>query len=184
MSANFFICMISYNELTITLSTLSLHHLQITVGNGGVWGMVAHWATYPSNPRHFFRFLNNSSSSTNFSTKHYWGFRVISCSHVFNLILLYLCGLFILERVVYIVYIGITNTASPISQETPRQIQVWKSTHISMISNSVTHLQSYTNSAIAGNSARSLTSPHLTLSTDIVALNEECLSVSWCFTMF
>ena len=34
--------------------------------------------------------------------------------------------------------------------------QVWKSTHISMISNSVTHLRSYTNSAIAdiaGNSA-------------------------------
>ena len=28
-----------------------------------------------------------------------------------------------------------------------------KSTHISMISNSVTHLRSYTNSAIAGNSA-------------------------------
>ena len=39
-----------------------------------------------------------------------------------------------------------------------------KSTHISMISNSVTHLRSYTNSAIAGNSARSPrrapTSPH------------------------
>ena len=43
--------------------------------------------------------------------------------------------------------------------------QVWKSTHISMISNSVTHLRSYTNSAIAVNSAptsphRAPTSPH------------------------
>ena len=30
---------------------------------------------------------------------------------------------------------------------------VWKNTHISVISNYVTHLQSYTNTAIAGNSA-------------------------------
>ena len=37
----------------------------------------------------------------------------------------------------------------------------WKSTHISMISNSVTHLRSYTNSAIAANFAPILpTSPH------------------------
>ena len=53
-----------------------------------------------------------------------------------------------------------------------------KSIHISMISNSVTHLRSYTNSAIAdiaGNSARSQTTPRDNVSassTDIVALND------------
>ena len=85
----------------------------------------------------------------------------------------------------------------------------WKSTHISMISNSVTHLQSYSNSAIAditGNSApispktpcelryRSaelrapmsprwvLMSPHRApISSHWMA---ECSSVSWCFTKF
>ena len=39
------------------------------------------------------------------------------------------------------------------------RVRFGKSTHISKISNSVTHLWSYTNSAIAGNSARSPTSP-------------------------
>ena len=68
-----------------------------------------------------------------------------------------------------------------------------------MISNPVTHLRSYTNSAIAdiaGNSARSPTSPHWAMSADIsassadiVASNDDCsmmfhnvFSVSWCFT--
>ena len=46
------------------------------------------------------------------------------------------------------------------------RIPFGKSTHISMISNSLTHLQSYTNSAIAGNSAAS--------SADSVTSNGEC----------
>ena len=53
------------------------------------------------------------------------------------------------------------------------EVRFGKSTHISMISNPVTHLQSYTNSSIidiarncadiAGNSARAPMSPHRAL---------------------
>ena len=68
-----------------------------------------------------------------------------------------------------------------------------KSTHISMISNSVTHLRSYTNSAIADiaeNSTRSQTSPHRALislhwMTSVWVFHDasQCFkSVSWCFT--
>ena len=64
-----------------------------------------------------------------------------------------------------------------------------KNTHISRISNSLTHLCSYTNTAIAGNSApgANIAMPSAkvpALSADIVASNNQCLSVSWCFTMF
>ena len=77
-----------------------------------------------------------------------------------------------------------------------------KSTHISMISNSVTHLQSYTNSAIAGNSVpispclaqmsprrapmspyRALISSHRMASVRVFCDVSQCFkSVSWCFT--
>ena len=87
-----------------------------------------------------------------------------------------------------------------------------KSTHISMISNSVTHVQSYTNSAIAGNFAWSPTSSHRALipshrmtsarsPTSLPQMqtspyrapmsshrapisSHRMTSVSWCFTMF
>ena len=89
-----------------------------------------------------------------------------------------------------------------------------KSTHISMISNSVRHLRSYTNSAIAdiaGNSARSPTSPHRATTSPHRApissyrmtvrsptslpqtqtsphrapiSSHRMTTVSWCFTMF
>ena len=71
-------------------------------------------------------------------------------------------------------------------------LKLGKSTHISMISNSVTHLQSYNNSAIediarvsAPSSDVSTPSADLSASSaDIVASNGECSSVLWCFTMF
>ena len=52
------------------------------------------------------------------------------------------------------------------------KVRFGKSTHISMISNSVTHLWSYTNSAITGISARAPISLH------------QMASVLWYFTMF
>ena len=87
------------------------------------------------------------------------------------------------------------------------QSRFWKSTHISMISNSVTvtNLRSYTNADIAGNSARApsadvtalsfdvsvLSFDVSALSADIITSNGERLgvlqcfkSVSWCFTKF
>ena len=61
-----------------------------------------------------------------------------------------------------------------------------KSTHISTISNSVTHLRSYTNSAIAGNSVRSQTSPHRASVSSHTRIEwrvfHNVLRVSWCFT--
>ena len=51
--------------------------------------------------------------------------------------------------------------------------QVWKNTHILMISNSVTHLLIYTNTDIA---VPCTNVP--ALSTDIVALNGECFMMS------
>ena len=82
-----------------------------------------------------------------------------------------------------------------------------KNTHFSRISNSVTHLQSYTNSAITdicytspwystnittGSTGITASSANIALlranvassSADLVSLNGECSSVSWCFTMF
>ena len=75
-----------------------------------------------------------------------------------------------------------------------------KSTHISKISNSVTHLQSYTNTAIAKNSTpispvtpcdRDVAAPSADVSSssvNIVASNDECLMMFHnafkCFMMF
>ena len=69
------------------------------------------------------------------------------------------------------------------------QSRFLKSTHISIISNSVTHLRSFTNSAIAGNSARSPMSPHRApisshrmMSVLVFHGILQCFkSVSWCF---
>ena len=63
------------------------------------------------------------------------------------------------------------------------------STHTSMISNSVTHLWSYTNSAIAGTPRRyrrilRASADVSASSADIVASNGEDTSVLWFFTMF
>ena len=85
-----------------------------------------------------------------------------------------------------------TSPATRHSFQQPPKHRFGKSTHISMISNSITHLQSHTNSAIAGNSERSsmsLAAPSTdvsALSADIVASNGvwrvfECCDVSQCF---
>ena len=61
-----------------------------------------------------------------------------------------------------------------------------KNTRISRICNSVTHLRSYTNYAIAGITGNSalgadIAAPSIT---NIVASNGESLNISWCSTMF
>ena len=64
-----------------------------------------------------------------------------------------------------------------------------KITHVSRISNSVTHLRSYTNTTIArnyelGGDITELSDYIAASSADVTASNWECSSISWCFSMF